>query len=339
MSKLIKRSQVTAENVVQAILHRITTGQYREGDVLPSVRDLAKELGSNRNTVVKAYHTLLDVGTIESIPSGRRGFKVLGAPHANKQSKSELLNYFYQQAINLIWNGMAAGISAAEMDEQLTSAIDEVYRQSSVGLYFVECNQHDSEVMGHELEQALGVQVDCGLLDDLRGKVAETIARYDLLVTTFHHMADVLEMVRQAGAPTNQVVGIDTRPTPETMLGIARFPNRCIALVSTMSNTSHMLKHIIFSYHPDWCIEAATIDDPAEVKRIIETCDHLVVTHTCAEEVEKLTGRAADVVVNFQIDEQSILFLRNRIQEMRRSRMLRRSKMTTDRAIRSGTQP
>jgi DNA-binding transcriptional regulator YhcF (GntR family) len=46
---------VTAEEVMQAIIHRITTGKYAPGDRLPSVRDLANEIGSNRNTVNKAY--------------------------------------------------------------------------------------------------------------------------------------------------------------------------------------------------------------------------------------------------------------------------------------------
>jgi GntR family transcriptional regulator len=265
---------------------------------------------------------LLDVGVITSNTSGRRGFKVSGAAQGNAQSRGELLNYFYQQSVNLIWKGMAAGISAEEMYAQLSEAVDEVYGQSTVAIYFVECNEQDSKDMGQALHRALGVRVDCGVLENLRARVAEIAARYDLIVTTFHHMSEVLEMTRQAGGLPGRVVGIDTRPTPETMLGIARFPKRCIGLVSTMANTSHMLKYIIYSYHPDWHIEAVTIDEPEAVLRVAQGCDHLVVTHTCTEQVQALTGRKADVVVNFQIDEQSILFLRQRIQELQREKMV-----------------
>ena len=49
------RDLVTAEEIQQAIINRIMSRQYVSGDRLPSVRDLADELGSNRNTVNKAY--------------------------------------------------------------------------------------------------------------------------------------------------------------------------------------------------------------------------------------------------------------------------------------------
>ena len=318
----MKKNLVSAESVRQAILHRITTGQYHAGDPLPSVRGLAEELGSNRNTVMKAYHLLLDVGVIEHMPGGRKGFRVCGAAQGDNQSRGELLNYFYQQSVNLIWKGMAAGIRAEEMYDQLSAAVDEVYRQSSVAYYFVECNEQDSQEMSHALHRALGVRVDCGLLDDLRENLTRVTANYDLVITTFHHMSELLNMLRQAGFPTSRVVGIDTRPTPETLLGIVRFPERCIGLVSTMSNTLHMLKYIILSYHPDWQIETATIDNRSEVLRVAACCAHLVVTHTCMEEVQAIIGRKPDVIVNFQIDEQSILFLRNRTQELQRARGL-----------------
>jgi GntR family transcriptional regulator len=176
--------------------------------------------------------------------------------------------------------------------------------------------------MGQALHRALGIGVYCGILDHLRERVTELVSCYDLIVTTFHHMSEALEILRQTGSPTDKVVGIDTRPTPETMLGIARFSKRSIGLVSTMANTSHMLKYIIYSYHPDWQIEATTIDDPQAILRIARSCDHLVVTHTCTDQVQALTGRSPDLVVNFQIDEQSILFLRQRIQGLQREKMV-----------------
>ena len=70
------KDQVTAEAVSQAVLHRITTGQFAPGDRLPPVRKLAEEIGSNRNTVNKAYQMLFELGIIESSDSGRKGYSV-----------------------------------------------------------------------------------------------------------------------------------------------------------------------------------------------------------------------------------------------------------------------
>jgi GntR family transcriptional regulator len=167
--------------------------------------------------------------------------------------------------------------------------------------------------MGEYLSHALDIDLHYGLLDELYENVEEAIQHYDLIITTFHHLSEV---THELGASLEKVVGIDTRLTPETMLRIARLPNSRIGVVSTLQNTTHMLKHILHSYYPERSIQAATVTEPEAVANIGRTCDHILVTHTCAEEVEKIVGRNADVIINFQIDEQSIQFLSRRIHEI-----------------------
>ena len=304
---------VTAEEVMQAIMHRITTGVYAPGRRLPSVRDLALELGSNRNTVNKAYQMLLELGVIESNARGRRGFSVKAASYAGPKTKSELLNYFSQQAVNLVWQGMAAGIPADRLLEQLQAAVGEVYGHGEVRLIFFECNDYDAREMGRGLNEALGYLVEARVLDHFYASPASIVEEYDLIITTYHHLAEITEAIKAHGEPPGKVVGIETRPTAETMLRVARLPNPSIGLVCTNQNTVHMLKHIFTGYHPEWEIEATWLDYPETIKEIAGKCDHLVVTHTCAAEVTALTGRAPDVVVTFQIDEQSISYLKERI--------------------------
>lgn len=55
--------------VKQAILLDIMSGRLVDGDRLPSIRELAKILKLNPNTVAKAYYNLEEEGIIE----GRRG--------------------------------------------------------------------------------------------------------------------------------------------------------------------------------------------------------------------------------------------------------------------------
>jgi GntR family transcriptional regulator len=105
------------------------------------------------------------------------------------------------------------------------------------------------------------------------------------------------------------------------MLRVARLPNPRIGLVCTVQNTVHMLKHIFYGYHPEWEIEATWLDQPETIQEIARKSDHLIVTHTCAAEVTALTGRSPDVVVNFQIDEQSIAYLRQRSYEIQMEKM------------------
>ena len=314
------KEQVTAEEVTQAILHRITTGQIAPGDHLPPVRKLAEDIGSNRNTVSKAYQMLFDLGIIEGNAGGRKGYTVKRATGAGEKSKNELLNYFFQQSVELMWQGMAAGITADEMMDQLKTAVDEVFGQSRVELIFFECNDYDTNEMGRRLNEVLAMPVEYKNLSYFYKSPAAIVKKFDLLITTYHHLAEITAMLNQLGFPPGKVVGIDTRLASETMLRIARFPKTKIGVVCTNQNTAHMLKHVLYGYHPEWDIQAITADEPEEVCALARSSDHFIVTHTSADEVTALTGRTPDVVVNFQIDEQSIAFLNQRIHQIRLER-------------------
>jgi GntR family transcriptional regulator len=52
--------------VIQAVKLEILSGRLKNGDQLPSIRELAKILKLNPNTVAKAYYALEEEGFIES---------------------------------------------------------------------------------------------------------------------------------------------------------------------------------------------------------------------------------------------------------------------------------
>ena len=316
------REQVTAEAVTQAIVHRITTGQLLPGDRLPPVRKLADELGSNRNTVNKAYQMLCELGVVSS-GNGRQGYTVKRGGRAGSKPKSELLAYFYRQSLDLAWQEMAAGVSSQEMFDLWENAIAEVTGHSKVGLVFYECNDYDTIEMGRRLVEVLGLPVEYHNLPHFYANPTAILNRFDLIITTYHHLAEISEAISQQGFPPERVVGIETRLTPDAMLRIARFPKTRIGVVCTNENTAHMLKHFLTGYRPDWQIEAISVEDPKRVKQLAKQSDHFVVTHTSADEVTALTGRTPDVIVTFQIDEQSVAFLTQRIHQIRREKMTR----------------
>jgi GntR family transcriptional regulator len=236
---------------------------------------------------------------------------------AATKTKSELLNYFFQQSVELVWQGMAAGMSADEMTDQLKSAVDEVFGHTGVELIFFECNDYDTTEMGRRLNEVLKLPVEYKNLPFFEKSPAAILKKYDLIITTYHHLAEITETIHRLGFPPGQVIGIDTRLTADTMLRIARFPHSHIGVVCTTQTTAHMIKHVLYGYHPEWEIEAITADQTEAVKTLGQHSDHLIVTHTCVDEVTRLTGRTPDAVVNFQIDEQSIAFLNQRIHQIR----------------------
>jgi GntR family transcriptional regulator len=203
----------------------------------------------------------------------------------------------------------------------LKAAYEEVYGQGEVRLIFFECNEQDVQEMGQGLMHELEMPVEHRLISELNSNLAKIVNNYDLIITTFHHLAVIAEALVEHGESPDKVVGIETRPTSETMLKVARLPNPHIGLVCSIQTSVHMLKHIFLGYHPEWEIDASTCDHPEAIQEIAQKCDHLIVTHTCAAEVTELTGRTPDVVVNFHIVDQSISFLKQRIRQIQLEKM------------------
>ncbi|UUS14116.1 GntR family transcriptional regulator [Stenotrophomonas sp. CD2] len=68
----------SAESIFDSIRDGIGKGRLPAGSVLPPVRELAEQLGVNRNTVAAAYKRLDAAGTAST--AGRRGTVVRGLP-------------------------------------------------------------------------------------------------------------------------------------------------------------------------------------------------------------------------------------------------------------------
>ena len=55
------------EQVVRQVVYAVADGSLKAGDLVPSVRELARELAINPNTVSRAYRQLQDDGILESV--------------------------------------------------------------------------------------------------------------------------------------------------------------------------------------------------------------------------------------------------------------------------------
>ena len=101
------------KQVVQEIQSAIAAGIYREGEAIPSARELAMRLRVNPNTIQKAFDELSHLGVIET----RRGlgkFVQQGAlKNSAKRSKQEVLEVF-QSGVRM---ALAAGFTREQIDK------------------------------------------------------------------------------------------------------------------------------------------------------------------------------------------------------------------------------
>lgn len=73
------------EQVVRQLKFAVASGKLRHGELVPSVRELSKQLAINPNTVSRAYRQLQDEQVLESI----RGLGMQVMPGAEKRCRSD----------------------------------------------------------------------------------------------------------------------------------------------------------------------------------------------------------------------------------------------------------
>ena len=99
--------------ICDGIRQQIITGVLREGDKLPSVRELATQLTINPNTIQRAYRELEMEGWMVSKTG--KGCFVSGVPGGMEQKKQEML----QQLDALAEQCQALGMTRQQLAEHL----------------------------------------------------------------------------------------------------------------------------------------------------------------------------------------------------------------------------
>ena len=102
----------------RTIRFAVATGKLREGDQLPTVRQLAVDLRINANTVAKVYAELERLGVVET----RRGVGTfVSARHFKASSRQDHNNHLRDLADRFIAEAEAHGFSADDLIEHLQS--------------------------------------------------------------------------------------------------------------------------------------------------------------------------------------------------------------------------
>lgn len=111
------------KQVKTAIISSILSGELKEGDRLPSVRQLGCDLGINLHTVSKVYNLLKEEGYI--IIQHNQGAIVSAPPKAGKEDFTAFKNALLPIVIEM----RAKNIRKPQFDELM----DAVWEQSLIG--------------------------------------------------------------------------------------------------------------------------------------------------------------------------------------------------------------
>lgn len=103
----------------------VAAGALAPGASVPSMRDLAQDLGVNPMTVAKAYQRLADAGVVES----RRGEGTFVAARPGPRGRTERSRELRQEADRLASAAATLGASEDETLEELRRAFARLRRE------------------------------------------------------------------------------------------------------------------------------------------------------------------------------------------------------------------
>jgi GntR family transcriptional regulator len=108
-----------SEQIVRGLRATLLAGRFRPGDQLPSVRQLAVDLGVHHNTVAGAYRQLAEEGWLD-LRRGR-GATVIERPAPAPTPRAE--EEFRKRLEELVVKALAEGVPSGTVSREFTALI------------------------------------------------------------------------------------------------------------------------------------------------------------------------------------------------------------------------
>jgi GntR family transcriptional regulator len=111
--------------IEDGLRHLVASGALAPGAVVPSVRDLARELRVNPATVSKAYQRLTDAGTLE-VRRGDGTYVASAPPEMSRAVRSRALR---EGALRFASLAVTMGVTRKEAAAELEAAMADLERR------------------------------------------------------------------------------------------------------------------------------------------------------------------------------------------------------------------
>ena len=113
------------KQIEEGIRRMIALGTLAPGDIVPSVRDLAKSLRVNPNTVARAYQRLTDAGVL----AVRRGEGTYVAESPTQPKRAERNERLREAATRLASTTIAVGATLQDAAEELEHSYEKLVHE------------------------------------------------------------------------------------------------------------------------------------------------------------------------------------------------------------------
>ena len=112
------------DQIVRQVKFAVAEGALVTGDLVPSVRELARELAINPNTVARAYRQLQDDGVLETV----RGTGLAVTTAARRQCQSERAKLIRARLRQVLQEAQHSGLEADQIAELVDAELTTIRR-------------------------------------------------------------------------------------------------------------------------------------------------------------------------------------------------------------------
>lgn len=114
------------DQIVRQVKFAVADAAISAGDLVPSVRELARELTINPNTVARAYRQLQDDGVLQPV----RGTGLVISTGARKSCQAERTRLIRARLRNVLIEAHHGGLDAKKIEELFYSELKALRRKT-----------------------------------------------------------------------------------------------------------------------------------------------------------------------------------------------------------------
>ena len=306
------------QQLVDRIRAAIKQGELTAGEQLPTVQDMAGQLGIARGTIKRAYDELERDGLVEKIQGSGTFVRYQPSESGNRMEQA-------MSAIDVLLTQLEAmGLSMAEIGIFVNLKLRErADRVPNLKVAIVECNMENLSQLSEQLRQIEGIELFSYLLQTVEAYPYKLGEEMDLIVTTAEHVTFL------SGIVPNQkkIARIALRLSPQCVAPIVKLhAGDSVGILSCSQRFGQLLYDACQTYGDHVNVEAPQLfSDELDYTTFFEGKSAVLVPEEFERYISDQTMRklqqlsASDKLIRcaYEMDEGSSLYLQEKIGRLR----------------------
>jgi GntR family transcriptional regulator len=261
-------STPVANQVQEQIKLAVMMGVFRNGDTLPSIRDIEKQTGINRSQIHKAYLALRRSGLL--VLTRGKGTVVATSPDSPRSVEENCSKL----SKTIIAKVLQMGLSPTAFARYLSRRAQENEHTAPM-ILFVDTHTEIAEQTAEEISRLWQVPVRGLAIWDLKDAIGRGTVRHKILVN--HIMCDNVRSMLSRNK--SDVIPVELRSSALYPKALEQIPSSSSVVVIHRPQFSHSVKFILAGIRQlleprGVIISACPVRDVSDFRKLVRSADH-----------------------------------------------------------------